>query len=206
VAKANKSAGGIGESKQFGAGDQFETPPAAHVNGREVGLGPLDHLLAGTLSDEAIAEREKLPKARVQVLREPLDKAFEERRDFRENESEPWMAPDPMGDIAKEHCPVGHKPRFLSDNTVTRRGMRGWKPVIGTDGQPVKVGNMTLASMPIERAEKRNEFYRRKGDEKLAEIYNTQVEQISRTGLKVTTNTRGNIGLQRSQGDAKLEL
>ena len=206
MAKKIQSAGGIGESKQFGAGDQFEAPPVAHVNGREVGAGPLDHLLAGTLSDEAIAERDKLPKARVQVLREPLDKAFQERRDFREFESEPWMAPDPMGDVAKEHCPVGHKPRFLSDSTVTRRGMRGWKPVIGSDGQPVKVGNMTLASMPADRAARRNEFYRRKGDDKIEEIYNTQVEQISQSGLKATTNNRGNIGLERSHGSEKLAI
>ncbi|MGI9254727.1 MAG: hypothetical protein ACR2J8_13365, partial [Thermomicrobiales bacterium] len=129
MAKKIQSAGGIGESKQFGAGDKFEQPPVTHVNGREVGVGPLDHLLAGTLSDEAIAERDKLPKAKVQFLRDPLDKAIQERRDFRENEAEPWLAPDPMGDVAKQYTPAGHKPRFLSDSTVTRRGMRGWEPV-----------------------------------------------------------------------------
>lgn len=192
---------GVGQSKQFGTGP-FEDVERGHVDGRPVGSGSLDHLLASAYTDEGLAEKDARPKAKSSVVRDAFDKVIQERRDFRVESNEPWMAPDPMGQLVDEYCPEGHRPRFLSDAKVAKEGRRGWQPVISESGEPVKLGNMTLASMPIERAQKRNAFYAGKDAERIQHIYDTQREQIHQSGLRtVDTSQRGGGGLQRTSGN-----
>jgi hypothetical protein len=195
---------GVGPSKQFGVGRDEELP-AQHVGGRPVGGGQLDHLLGSTYTDEGVAEKAARPKARSSVVRDEFEKRIDARRDFKLTEAEPWMAPDPMGEMAAAHCPPGHKPRFLSSAKVQREGLRGWKPVIGENGDPVRLGNMTLASMPIEKAEARNAFYRGKDAEKISTIYQNQVEQISQSGLRPIMAQRGENSLTRTHGNTALD-
>ena len=57
--------------------------------------------------EEAVARR----TPRVEILSEPLDKAIQERRDFREGNVEAWEAPDPMKGLVAQYVAPGMRPR-----------------------------------------------------------------------------------------------
>lgn len=201
--------GGIGESKPFIAPDQFDPNPQRHVGGAPVGGGYLDHLMASALSDEEQAERDKKPKARVQVLADhsdPIGKALQERRDFLKNSPEPWLAPNQMESVMRENLPEGHRGRFLSPQRIQERGLRGWQPVI-KDGAPVKLGNMVLGSMPEDLAERRNKFFREKDADRLKQHKENTEEQMAKAAHAAKLRMApGEIGLKRSVGnDAAVE-
>lgn len=94
---------------------------------------------------------------------EGFDRAIQQRIDAGEDgdETMPWECADPQRDIVEKHVPPGFAARFLSDRIVDKLGLRGWKPVIGKDGRPVKMASQTLAIMPAEKAKQRSEHYRK---------------------------------------------
>jgi hypothetical protein len=63
---------------------------------------------------------------------------------------------------------------------VKEKGLRGWRPKIGPNGDPIKVGNLTLATMPESRAQKRDAFYRDLRESKAKAIQETFQEQQDR--------------------------
>jgi len=166
---------GIGESKIFAAPEgTFPDNPVldCRVGGVRVRDLPLEAQgrILYQQTDEGFAERNagKVESA-ARVTAGPFDKAVEERRDFRANEMEPWMAKDPMKELIDAHIGPGMKGKFLSPSKCERDGTRGFKPVL-VNGEPVKLGNMPLAEMPIELVERRNRTYRAKDAAALQQI------------------------------------
>jgi hypothetical protein len=175
---------GIGESKVFrdpNAPEEDNPLLDCHINGqkiRDLGFTPLQlSAMSWHITDEGIAaNNEGKQEVRASVTRDPLQKSMDKRRDdVLERGMETWEAEDAMRDQVKEHVRPGFKARYLSDATVQKRGMRGWKPVI-EDGQPVKLGNMTLAEMPIEKAEARNRKFREDSNARLADVKRQYLE------------------------------
>jgi hypothetical protein len=194
---------GVGQSKQFGAGEKFEANPVQHAGGRPVGTGPLDHLLASQHTDESLAESAKRPKAQTKVVRDATDKRIGEQYLEDRIAAKPWMDTNPMQQIAAKHCPPGHAPRFLGARKVEIDGLRGWEPVIGPNGDPIKLGNMTLASMPKDEANERNNHFRQLDKDKISAIRDETVEQTSRLAkAKGMTLAAGEAGFKRTHGNA----
>lgn len=193
---------GVGESKQFGATGEKEAKPQRHVNGVPVDQTPMGHLLASTYSDEELAERAKLPKARTSVVADEFDRSVLKQYEDSQFSAEPWMETNPMNAIAKKFVPEGHTGRFLGERKVAVDGLRGWQPVKTTNGDPVKLGNMTLASMPIETAERRNNFFRKMDADKISQIRDGATEQAAQLahakGMRVAP---GEAGFRRAVGN-----
>lgn len=194
---------GVGESKQFGGAENPDPTPQRHVNGRPIGTGPLDHLMASAHSDEEQAERDLKPKAQVQVLRDEFQRGVLDQYADSQFSADPWMETNPMNAIMDKFVPAGHKGRFLGDRKVQVDGLRGWKPVINENGDTVKLGNMTLASMPIETAERRNAHFRKLDADKISQIRDGATEQAERLahakGMRVAP---GESGFRRTVGNA----
>jgi hypothetical protein len=184
----------------------FKPNPPRHVQGQRVPDG-YAHLVPFENTDEGIAEKRKRKTARTSIVSDPLDKAIQQRRDFRTNELEPWESPDPMKELADAHVGPGMRPGFLSPRVIARQGMRGYKAVI-VDGEPVKLGDMILGEIPEEKAAGRQEHYRRIGQDRLTEMHETfqeGQEQIMRTAGRSRSAKRGSeddSGLQEVRGNA----
>jgi hypothetical protein len=128
----------------------------------------LAHLVPHGITDEAMEERNRGLARRSDIAVITRDDDFDAKLESLKNELE--QGTDPFKEKADEFKAVnpGHKVRFLSDKVVGRMGRRGWEPVKKTNGDEVKVANMTLAHMPTEFADIRDEKYRREGADELA--------------------------------------
>jgi hypothetical protein len=179
------------------------------------------HLIPEQLTDEAIAERNLKPARVSKIAKITRDADFDMQLARLEDELE--NGTDPFREAADEARAVnpGHSFRFLSDRVVKARGLRGFEPVKTTDGDDVKVGGMTLGSMPAEVADVRNERYRRmaalgldQAEENLAERQERMISAANASGLRplrggdvVTSESdpdlEATIGLNRSRGGAR---
>lgn len=181
-AKALRSTG-VGESRNFGdpdAPDPYAKLRECHIGGKRVG-DSFDETQLSMLqyrwTDEGIAEENERVSAKnggavasgVSVS-DPLQKQLQRKRDdVLSRGMETFEASDPMREVIGAHGRPGFNNRFLSDETVKKRGLRGWQPVI-KDGEPVKLGGMTLGEMPAEKAKQRNEHYRELGNQRLRQV------------------------------------
>jgi len=180
MAKTNKSAGGIGESKMFNAPDAEPDPIlACHINGvliSELGLEP--HILAvlnRQLTDEGIEEKNARPDVRepsgVTLGQDGFSKALEQKRDdVIERDMFSYEARDPFREVADLHAKPGMRPKFMSAQKIKDGGNRDYEVVKGENGDPVKVKGMVLGHIPEERATARNRHYQNKGNQFLKEI------------------------------------
>lgn len=233
-------AGGVGESKIFAAPDaakqaELDRLLKCHMGGVLVSdlvdQGKIDATLLGSVlnywsTDEGREEANaaKLaPTPGVEVTRNAPgrrgssldpDKAVEQRRDaVRDVDGhaiEPWEAPDVRRDVAEKHTPEGHRARFLSPAVVDKLGTRGWQPVRDANGDPVRVGNMILASMPENKAQGRNRHYQERSRSALVAAHQSFEEQqhkvLRASGTSPSVLSRraadGDIGLQRIPGNS----
>lgn len=167
------------ESRTFGDPEAAQFPP--YLIGKHVGGFRCEDLPAelwGALSvqhtDEDIAARNSgKGESAARVTRSELDGAIQERRDFRESENEPWMAPDPMRALADAHVKPGFRAKFLSEQKLNKEGNygRGFEVVLDPHGKPVKLGTLVLGQIPEAKARQRNEHYRQKSAGALEEVY-----------------------------------
>ena len=222
--RAGKTAmsAGIGESRIFAAPEGTFDPPGildCHVGGAPItGFPPeVQVRILYAQTDEGIAAAVKstinaVPG--VQILSDPLDKVILERRDFRESNLESWEAPDPMKDLADRYVAPGMRPKFLSQDNIARGKTGGFQPVIDEKGNPVRLGTLTLAEMPVARVVKRNEHYAEKGNAQLREIqeqFHTEQERFQRdAGVRPSAPRPGHpdqdTGLHSTRGNsAELE-
>jgi hypothetical protein len=184
------SAQGFGESKIFcdpNAPDPYEMIRNCHIEGKRIGDHYTDHQIAALRwewTDEGYAARNEGKSAtRASVISDPLAKALEQRRDdVKERGMETWQATNPMQEVLDANQRPGFRRRFLSDQTVKNRGMRGWKPVI-ENGDPVKLGTMTLAEMPESHAAQRNKHYQGMGNDRLKAVTESYVQSGGTTAV-----------------------
>jgi hypothetical protein len=186
-------------------------PSGLTVGGVAIEDIPGGHLIPHGNTDQGIEERLARPHASAQVTRDTLDKKIEERRDFRANELEPWEAPDPMGELVKQHVPAGFRGKFLSPGKIGRDGMRGYETVKGENGEPVKLGNMILGKMPETKAQARNRHYQGLGQQQMAEVhekFNEEQQKLIRgAGVRSrarTPNPGVDDGLQEVRGNSEI--
>lgn len=123
------------------------------------------HLITYEMTDQGIAESRATrttPEPMVQVLSDAWDKTV-----ARKGDAEPWDSFDPLTEAVDKVREPGFSYRALSPRMCEKRGTRGWEPVLDKDNRQVKVGNLFLARMPLERAERRDAHYRGLSDEAL---------------------------------------
>jgi hypothetical protein len=116
----------------------------------------------------------------IQVTCDAQDKQFDRFADADALQVWEGGIGNPLDTVAKQHCRPGERPRFLSDTVVKEKGLRGWRPKIGPNGEPIKVGNLTLATMPEERAQKRDAYYRNLRESRAQMVQETFQEQQDR--------------------------
>lgn len=112
------------------------------------------HLLPRALADDADAV---LHGSGASVMK---DGGFDSQ--LEEFETQTWMSHDPMTEAlvkAKADNP-GNAFRFLSDRVCARNGMRGFKPVVAKNGDPVNVAGLKLGFMPQRLADIRTASFR----------------------------------------------
>lgn len=175
---------GVGPSKIFCDPNAVDTNAeirSCHIEGRLISENYTEDqiaILQWAWTDEGIASRNAgKQEARASVISDPLAKAIEKRKDdVLDRGMETWEASNPMQEVLAANERPGFRRRFLSDQTVKNRGLRGWQPVVGAGGDPVKLGTMTLAEMPEGKANQRNAHYRDIGRERLKEVNDHYME------------------------------
>jgi hypothetical protein len=175
---------GIGESRVFrdpNASEENELL-ACHINGkliRDLGFTPLQlSAISWHITDEGIAaNNEGKQEVRASVIRDPLQKSLEKRKDdVLDRGMETWEAENPMREQIEQYGKPGFRTRYLSDATVQKRGRRKWEPVINEKGDPVRLGGMVMAQMPEGRADARNKAVRAAGNERLKQVQEKYME------------------------------
>ena len=167
---------GVGESPIFrdpNAPDPYEILRGCHVNGKPISELPEEVVAVLTFqhTDESIAQRNegKVENA-ARVTQSELSKSIQERADFRESSPEPWEARDVMKEITDKYVAPGFKGKFLSPRKISRQGTRGHEVVRDERGDPVKLGEMILGQMPIEKVQRRNRAYQQKSQARLNQM------------------------------------
>src|SRR5262252_7350245 len=155
----NQEAAGIPDSPIFtNPRIEMENPLLdLHVGGMLVRDMPLEqqHRLVYQQTDEGIAEMNagKSPH-RIETIRDEFTGQCQQRRDeIVERGMEPWEATNPMAELAKRHVAPGFKGKFLSPARIDKYGGEtgGYEIVKDGRGDPVKLRNMPLGQMSIER-------------------------------------------------------
>lgn len=187
-AREKISAQGVGESRTFAAPEgTFEESPILnmHVGGvlvRDMPISAQGRILHQQTDEGIAAANEGKSDIRVSVG-DPLKKQLARKKDEVLNVGmETWEASDPMKEVIAQHGRPGFRNRFLSDATVKNKGLRGWQPVI-VDGEPVKLGGMTLGEMPEGKARARNAHYSELGNQRLKQVTEKYMETGRGTAL-----------------------
>lgn len=183
--RKTQSAGGIGESRIFADPNAIDANAQlreCHIDGkliRDYYTEDQISVLRWAWTDEGIAAANvgKLVGSGATVS-DPIQKQLQRKKDdVLSRGMETYEASDPMREVIDEHGRPGFRNRFLSDSTVKKRGMRGWQPVV-KDGEPVKLGGMVLAEMPVEKAVQRNKHYRDLGNDRLKQVTESYKEAV----------------------------
>ena len=141
-------------------------------------------LLSFDHTDEGIAARNAGKSDTRVSVGDPLHKQLQHKKDdVLDRGMEAWEASDPMKELLDKYKRPGFRNRFLGDLTVKNRGMRGWKPVIGENGDPVKLGNLFMSEMPEEKAKQRNKHYQELGNRRLEQVQKEYVESGGQTAV-----------------------
>lgn len=184
---------GTGESRIFSApaDDPMRVePPVRTVNG--VPIPPeFAHAIPYDHTDQGIAERAAQPKAWSSGFSDSFDKLIAERRESLMEGTPTWAAPNPMKELADAHIGPGMSPRFLSPSKCDREGTRGFQVVRNEKGDPVKLGNMVLAQIPEELAQKRRQHYQDQGRQAQAKVIDEYQEQSAQLARVVTGRPAG---------------
>jgi hypothetical protein len=165
----------------------IDEQPTLTVDGKPV---PVEwaHLINYAMTDQGQAEaRAKDATQRLKPSGIRFNSKFDRDLEHKAG-AEVWDSFDPLREAVDAVREPGMEYRFLSDRAVKRRGRRGWEPVIGKAGDPVKVADMVLGKMPVANVEQRNAHYRELGNEQLreaAERYETgQAKAIRDANVK----------------------
>jgi len=158
------------------------------VNGIPVSSLPFEvqQLIGYAMTDQGIAERNAkrvdskgVPHSGIQVI---VNEGFDQQILRRSKAEEPWETADPLLDAVNRIRKPGMQYRGLSPTVIQKRGMRGWEAQSDADGI-VRVGNMIVGAMPIERAARRNKKFRDEGNANAADAagrYQTDHERAVR--------------------------
>lgn len=187
----NQEAAGIPDSPIFTTPRiEMENPILdLHVGGTLVRDLPLEAQgrLLYRQTDEGIAEaNEGKSPHRIETVRDELTGKCLQRQEAIQQGMEPWEAPNPMADLAAAHVPPGFKGKFLSPNKIAKEGTRGYQVMHDERGDPVKLRDMPLGVMPIERVQKRNEFYAKKSEQAAGKIKSEYLQQGGPTAVAPT--------------------
>ena len=160
MAKTNKSAGGIGESKNFGApeGERLQGGVdrilACHINKVLIADMNLDPAVLSALdwfaTDEGEAEKRANPDARpasgIEMGADEFSKALEQRKDDVKQRDVPlFEARDPLKEVADRYAKPGMKAKFLSRTRIKDEGGTGMhEVVVKENGDPVMVVTILL--------------------------------------------------------------
>jgi hypothetical protein len=156
-----------GEAEETRNLDWDSATPPPQIDGQNTVNGNPIPVMFATLipfenTDQGLWARNHGKKKRaVEVKDGPWEKSLQRRSD------QPWSGYDPFKEAVDEHREPGFEYRLLSDKVCSKRGKRGWETVTDDKGDVVKVNSMFLGRMPTELKERRNEHYRKQGNDAL---------------------------------------
>jgi hypothetical protein len=199
MAKTNKSAGGIGESRIFAAAlpdgelTGVDRILQCHINGVQIVELNLEPQILGVLdywaTDEGIAEKAARPglvdPSGITLGADGFSKSLEQRRDdVLDRDMDSYQARDPLKEVSDRHAVIGMAPKFLSEKKIKDGGTTGdYQIVKDAAGDPVKVRGMVLGHMPAERAAAKNKHFREKGNQLLKAIGDTYKKEGGSTAV-----------------------
>lgn len=177
------------KAQQAGAETQ---PGGLTVNGKPI-PAEFAHAIVYAQTDQGIAEESAKRQARgvatpgIRVVASEFDKKMQAYADDANNGPEPWEQSNPI-EAAKARVaqPEGKAFHLFSDRVYEHSGSRGFVPERDVEGNLIKVGNMVLASMPAERAARREQHYKdlALGNEKAeSERFREEQNRLSREGI-----------------------
>ena len=199
------------ESKNFG--DPQAADPLAHLTQCHVGGLPFPEWLkiatpqmkaamCRQFTDEGQEEWQRLNRLHAHqdsmrlplgnIATEPIEKAILERGDFIEDgQNDPMMAPDPMRAVIDEHREPGFNYRFSSDKANGLLGKRGYEIVKDSNGNPVKMADLTLGKIPTRIAQARQ----RSAEKQSRDIVKSQADQYAESVARLKSNAN-DLGLR----------
>jgi hypothetical protein len=104
--------------------------------------------------------------------------------------SDAMIFAQPMEEAVLKYGSPGMAPKFLSDRCVGVLGMRGYKAVIDERGDPVKVGTLIMAEIPLRMAEARRRHYAEESEEKVRDSQ-AQFEDVAVRAIREEGNHPG---------------
>lgn len=182
-------------------------PSGLTVGGIPIEDIPGGHMIGFGNTDQGIAEREAKPHAYTTAGASEFDKSIQQRRDFRNDESnEQWHAPDPMKDLADKYVRPGFSGKFMSRSVSAHKGLEGFVP-IKDNGKEITLGTMFLAEAPIGFVKRRNKKYQDEGKQAMAEVANRSSEELVRSARDSGMSPRAAAaqaeeGLHESRGNS----
>lgn len=218
--KSDDTGNPLPDSRNFADPNAPQFPPALaglHVAGVPCEELPPEmwHKLDRQHTDEAIAERnagkeenvarvspvhDRGPGAKPSSNLTEVDKSLAERYDFRMEDFEASMAPDPLKQLADQYTPDGWRPYFSDAKRPVINGMiDGGKVMKDETGQPVRFGECILTARPIEVAEAIQAKHEERARAQIAEVYGNARESGARQapGVEDTFLQREQTGERR---------
>lgn len=152
------------------------------------------------------------PASSMEITSDELGKKQVAYADALKEGKQPWEVEgyDAMMDARRDHERPGYRIRILSPKLIATNGRRGWEPIIKADGTPAMVGNMIVAEMSEENAQKREKYFAKLSHEQMVSAQDKvrdQAEQIAsieriQSGRKTRREGIGQ-GITRVRGNAE---
>ena len=135
------------------------------------------------VAPSAAGRGNRLPSGREAT--DPADKSILQFRDDLIEDLPFDEQHDPLRHLMQEHLPAGHRGLWISeqksDKEGLRRGVLNWQPVLVEQSgkmERVRHGKMFLASVPIELAERADQFYQKKAEDRMIAAEDKVREQV----------------------------
>lgn len=198
---AFRASDAIPESRMFNDPDADQDPlrglRGLHVDGEPIeewSKGMTDAQLSKLgrfMTDEGMVENQRIARNQAAddsmrlplggVARDPFEKKVKAQDDFLEDgQNDPLLAPNPMQEIVNRYKEPGFAYKFLSERVNRQMGTRGYQIVTDSEGNPVKMADLTLAKIPERIANARQKKDAQESQESINSAQDTYTESVAR--------------------------
>lgn len=114
-----------------------------------------------------------------------------------EVDREDEMLGNPLKEAVNRYSTPGFAVKFMSESCIAQLGMRGYR-IVRDHGDPVKIGTLIMAEIPIAIAERRLREYAEESKANVREAEENYQEAVDRT-LSATPGSGGARALERGE-------
>jgi len=149
------------------------------AEGPSVAVRSRDAKAEAIASDIQQGRRRAAPRGDVPDMSADMRERLDRIEDKYQGESvEPWMVADPLAEVAQRHRRPGMVQRFVTEDTLDKRGKRGFELVRDQAGNVPRVGRLLLAEMPEAMAKRRNAHFRGEAERQLKDMLPANQERL----------------------------